>query len=139
MIVAGLPPDCPRCHAPLTVDRGEMAALRLGSDGLDTPLPYQVFLCAHGHTVQIGAPLPLREPLPSEIHRLACRACGVWFRGRVTRVYCSKACADRHKQRPPKPRTGPRRRPAYKGPPVPRPSPRAPQLPYASKRGAWRD
>ena len=123
MIVDRLPPCCPRCSAPLSLDRAEMSALARENAGMDQQLPYVVYLCAGGHTVQVGAPVLLRERIITpeqprkEVAHVCPPPCGKRFLGRLRAVYCCVRCAStaahrkREATRPePKGRGG---RPAY--------------------------
>lgn len=139
MIVPTMPDRCPRCGAMLHEDRGEMAALRLGSAGMDQPLAYAVAACTNGHTVQVGAP-PAPRPQPAWEHRHTCAECGLPFLGRIERRYCSKACATKHArvvQQKKAPAARPQRPLRHRGPGVAI-TPSGPELPYARKSGSWR-
>mgnify|MGYP001559819109 CR=1 FL=1 len=86
---------CPRCQGRVYDCRHETEAL-----GRDQSLPYRVFTCSNGHTLQVGRPpilliRPHSGGYPSRSTPFVCRWCRKDTLGRTGQRYCSDACSKK--------------------------------------------
>ena len=123
MILREPPRNCPICHGLVWESRHEMVALAYEG------MPYRVFVCVAGHTLQVGQPPTLRPNprAPSHSIPFRCKGCRQEALGRAGQLYCDEECQRIARARP-------RRRSYTRGPSPPMPRPQGPPIPYASVR-----